>query len=197
MEEDLDAILDFANNYFSAIPFTIDELFNEAKVKPMSKLWSRSLEKNVLADYVKYLVGKEYIRIECTTDDWAHYKITPEGKIHIISGGFVRQREIENRFRESTLEANHSVVSTNKSVKRTNKFQIPALVITSLIGILALLLQYFNFRRDSILNEKLVTFGIRLDSALKRLDSSSKYDHFVDTAGKIRVVTIKRDTLSR
>jgi hypothetical protein len=191
MEEDLDAILDFAKNYFSAIPFTIDELFIEAKAKPMSKLWGRNLEKNALADYVKYLVGKEYIGIDCTTDEGTRYKITPEGKIHVNSEGFVRQREVENSYRQSTI-------NTNSSVVRTNKFQNVALVITSLVAVGALLLQFFSYRRDANIEAKMQLFEKKFDSFRIDFEENKIRQKIADTFTQVKQVDLTiTDTLRK
>jgi len=198
MEEDLDEILRFIRDNYSAIPFSIAELDSVIKSKPLSGLASRKLDVLELSDYVKYLVGKGFINLEHETFQGAFYKVTPSGKIYISSGGFVREREIENGYRKSILETNSSVVSTNKSVRSTNRFQIAALIISSMIALVALLLQYFSFRRDYILNEKLVTFGVRLDSVIARLDSVNKNNHAFDKAArKIKVTPIKKDTLTK
>jgi hypothetical protein len=183
MEEDLDAILDFAKNYFPAIPFTIDELFIEAKAKPVSKLSGRSLEKNALADYVKYLVGKEYVRIDCTTDEGTHYKITPEGKIHVNSGGFVRQREVENSFRESAI-------NTNSSVVRTNIFQNVAFVITSLVAVGALLLQFFSYRRDANIEAKMQLIEKNFDSLRIDYETNKIGQKIADTMTEVKQVDL-------
>ena len=198
MEEDLDEVLRFVKDNFSAIPFTVEELSKEMMAKPLSGLARRNLDVNILADYVKYLVGKGYIRLEHETDEGAVYKVTPSGKIFISSGGFVRQRDIENGFRQSTLDANSSVISTNKSVRKTNQYQIIALVFSSITALFALYMQYASLKRDSEFNEKLELVNFRLDSINVQLDSVKKKRINHDTSvEKVIVTQTKKETLSK
>lgn len=126
--------------------------FSELKDHLLPKVDNQETFEPLLVALIQSMVKQQYLKAENLDNiQSSNIEIISEGRLLHANNGFV---EIERKEKEAKdLEKNlkESVITTNISVKNTNKVQKILVGLATLFSALGVLVTYLNYKKDTVI----------------------------------------------